>query len=89
MFGYCPVLHWSLLDDWASRYEAWNIAVASGSIIRKRDKMSVLYPEIRENTNQKSSTGDSAYSYTVLLRDYGGDQMHCGCPPTLAVCRKD
>jgi len=65
---YCIVLVTS--GDWASRYEAWNIRVAFGSIIKKRCKTSVLYPEVRENTKQNSSTGDSAYSDPELLRDY-------------------
>ena len=65
---YCIALVTS--GDWTSRYEAWNIRVAFGSIIRKRCKTGVLYPEIRESTNQKSSKGDSAYSDPELLRDY-------------------
>jgi len=65
---YCIVLVTS--GGWASRYEAWNIRVAFGSIIRKRCKTSMLCPEIREGTDQNSSTGDSAYSDPELLRDY-------------------
>ena len=65
---YCIALVTS--GDWASRYEAWIIREAFGSMARKGCKMSVFYPEIRESTNQNSSTRDSAYSDPVLLRDY-------------------
>ena len=67
---YCTALVTS--GDWASRYEAWNIGVAFGSMARKGCKTGVLYPEIRESTNQNSITGGWAYSDPVLLRDYGG-----------------
>ena len=55
---YCTVLRWSLLDDWASRYEDWNIGVAFGSMVGKGCKTSAFCLEIRESTNQKSSIGD-------------------------------